>query len=650
MTTTTLMPSPKQQYMSASGAPIAGGQLYTFAAGTNTPKVTYTDSAGTVPQANPIILNSRGEPANTIFWSGSYKVVLYDALGNLIYSVDNYNTDPAGIWSIFTTLLASAGSSLIGFIQAGAWSVLRTLQDKARDIFDVRDAGMVADGVTDQTAKMLTLLAALGAAGYRGPIKVPYNCKFTLSTVYAAVPVGVILEDWSSINTGQPPGYKNKFCTRYYGDNVSDDSQTIEASGHHAARNLLNMGTAGTTSATNRYASDLYSVGQNADKDFITGLQWLRSKAPGKNAWRDATVLLSDYLAAMSPKWVTNTAATIAVTYCYYGANYYIAASTGTTGATPPTHGAGTVSDGGVSWTWVGFYGGGYTLQYLDTDGAAGWQSPLGTIVHEYSTNVVAAERKIRYTYATNGDYTMRATTYGADLITFTYSLGQFNFGVKTMFGSGTADTPLHVNQLTFVAGYGMTFGASTDTSRKYSLGLSTGSNWSVYDRTDAAIRITIAGTNGHFSAGSDNLQTCGTAALRWSVVYAGTGAINTSDERSKTDIQDIDVAVLRAWAKVKFQQFKMADAVLVKGDRARWHFGVIAQRVKDAFESEGLDAFAYGLLCYDKWDAQEEIISENGDVMQHAREAGDRYGVRYEEALALECAYLRSHLKKGML
>jgi hypothetical protein len=139
--------------------------------------------------------------------------------------------------------------------------------------------------------------------------------------------------------------------------------------------------------------------------------------------------------------------------------------------------------------------------------------------------------------------------------------------------------------------------------------------------------------------AATDNAVTLGTPSNRWSVVYAGTGSINTSDEREKQQIQDIDAAALRAWAKVDYCQFKFTDAVEAKADSARWHFGVIAQRVKDAFESEGLDPFAYGVLCYDEWESEAD---ESGNV---TREAGNRYGVRYEEALALECAYLRSRL-----
>ena len=158
------------------------------------------------------------------------------------------------------------------------------------------------------------------------------------------------------------------------------------------------------------------------------------------------------------------------------------------------------------------------------------------------------------------------------------------------------------------------------------------------------------------FNPGVDNTATCGSAASRWSVVYAATGTINTSDERSKQQVQPIDNAVLRAWGKVNFCQFKFNDAVEQKGDGARWHFGLVAQRVKEAFESEGLDPFAYGILCHDAWDEQPEVLADVVDeegnqtgqkvVVESYRAAGDRYGVRYEEALALECAYLRSLCK----
>jgi hypothetical protein len=49
------------------GLPASGGKIFTYIAGTSTKLATYADSAGTILQANPIILNSRGEPASPIW-------------------------------------------------------------------------------------------------------------------------------------------------------------------------------------------------------------------------------------------------------------------------------------------------------------------------------------------------------------------------------------------------------------------------------------------------------------------------------------------------------------------------------------------------------------------------------------------------------
>ena len=132
--TTVLMPVPKQQYFNSTNQRfLAGGKLYTYAAGTTTPKATYTDSAGVTPQTNPIILNARGEPDSPIYWDGSYKVVLKDANDSTIYTVDNYKTDPHGVAAYIASLASSTGASQIGFIQAGAGAVKRTVQDELRE-------------------------------------------------------------------------------------------------------------------------------------------------------------------------------------------------------------------------------------------------------------------------------------------------------------------------------------------------------------------------------------------------------------------------------------------------------------------------------------------------------------------------------------
>lgn len=86
----------------------------------------------------------------------------------------------------------------------------------------------------------------------------------------------------------------------------------------------------------------------------------------------------------------------------------------------------------------------------------------------------------------------------------------------------------------------------------------------------------------------------------------------------------------------------------------------MIAQEVASAFQAQGLDAARYGLFCYDEWQDeyetvevvdQEEVLDGEGNVVTprvtHTEQklitaAGDRYGIRYEEALCLEAAYQR--------
>lgn len=155
-----------------------------------------------------------------------------------------------------------------------------------------------------------------------------------------------------------------------------------------------------------------------------------------------------------------------------------------------------------------------------------------------------------------------------------------------------------------------------------------------------------------HLVPTDTNTKALGSALRVWTQLFATNSTITPSDERLKTDIGPIPDAVLDAWATVGFVQFGRVD-----GDRT--HVGVIAQRVKEAFEGAGLDPFTYSLLCHDEWEAVPEMWSEEvrdpetNDVLVPAQlispavEAGERYAVRYEEALAMECALMRRELKK---
>ena len=127
---------------------------------------------------------------------------------------------------------------------------------------------------------------------------------------------------------------------------------------------------------------------------------------------------------------------------------------------------------------------------------------------------------------------------------------------------------------------------------------------------------------------GTSGSQKLGDASHRWSEVFSANGTINTSDQRLKQNIADIDAAETRVAVvlKSKLKKFKFKNAVAAKGDNARVHIGVMAQEVKAAFEAEGLDAHDYAMFCYDQWTTGSE---EADDLETH-----DSYGVRYTELL----------------
>jgi hypothetical protein len=105
MATTSLSPTPKLQFFDLNGAPLSGGKLYTYAAGTTTPLASYTDSTGNIANTNPIILDSRGE-ANVWLSGDVYKFALYDSTNVLIWTVDNING------STFATNFTGTGSQV----------------------------------------------------------------------------------------------------------------------------------------------------------------------------------------------------------------------------------------------------------------------------------------------------------------------------------------------------------------------------------------------------------------------------------------------------------------------------------------------------------------------------------------------------------
>src|SRR5213596_2582630 len=106
--TQSLLQEAVQSYEDDTGKPLNGGKLYTYSAGTLTPKATYQDAAGTTPNANPLILNARGE--GTVYGTGNYRYILKDSADVTVYDRDNIASAPIAV-----DLSGSNGASMVGF-------------------------------------------------------------------------------------------------------------------------------------------------------------------------------------------------------------------------------------------------------------------------------------------------------------------------------------------------------------------------------------------------------------------------------------------------------------------------------------------------------------------------------------------------------
>lgn len=140
-------------------------------------------------------------------------------------------------------------------------------------------------------------------------------------------------------------------------------------------------------------------------------------------------------------------------------------------------------------------------------------------------------------------------------------------------------------------------------------------------------------GTTVNFTAfalwpGTDNVMNLGsTASFRWKEIFCALGTINTSDARHKKWRGGLSDAELRVAAKVAKLTgvYQMLASIEEKGDAARLHVGIRVQDVIACFEAEGLDAFRYSMICYDKWDDITEPVLTTVNWPIFDSETGER-------------------------
>jgi len=163
----------------SNGIPLAGGKLYTYAAGTLTPLATYTDATGLVPTTNPIILDSLGQ---TTLWLGSspYKFNLTSSTGvqQSGYPIDNVTplniaSVTSGVLTQLASTTAGQGDSLIGVLSTLSNAVATNqhqINSERVSVFRWFSAAQIADvvsrtGSLDVSTAIMTGHTALVGTG-----------------------------------------------------------------------------------------------------------------------------------------------------------------------------------------------------------------------------------------------------------------------------------------------------------------------------------------------------------------------------------------------------------------------------------------------------------------------------------------------------
>lgn len=134
----TILPNGEQTFLDNNGNPLASGLVYFYIPSTFTPKDTWQDASGSTLNTNPVLLDDAGRAI--IYGSGSYRQIVKDSLGNVIWDQLTEDTSPTtGIsWGgtsggsantqtvVATDFVVAAGAKLVfiaGFTNTGPLTV-----------------------------------------------------------------------------------------------------------------------------------------------------------------------------------------------------------------------------------------------------------------------------------------------------------------------------------------------------------------------------------------------------------------------------------------------------------------------------------------------------------------------------------------------
>lgn len=241
------------------------------------------------------------------------------------------------------------------------------------------------------------------------------------------------------------------------------------------------------------------------------------------------------------------------------------------------------------------------------------------------------------YSMAEDAQTSVGEISSTVDNWSYTYGGRTYIDGTQIMTGTVTAST-LRGGTIELLNGGGGVAGEIT-------LGSATSSSYAVAIDSNAALRLTAGSGilhlqggggeiidlgNGYIGCGrtlrpaGDAVYDVGTSGWRWSTIYAATPSISTSDKNEKTDI-NYDISAYDAI----FDALRPASFKYVTGTSGRTHTGFVSQDIEDVLEECGLTSTQFATFIKSPLD-----------------DGGYRYGIRYEELIAL-CVRQIQALKK---
>jgi hypothetical protein len=173
----TLLDNIFPQYLDDDGNPLSGGEIYTYTAGTSTPKETYSDEDAAVPNTNPVVLDAGGR-AVIYIGAGAYKFVLKDADGNTIDTIDDVEAvdevDIDSAWTSHAVTDAQAATNLSGETVVGT-------THKAADYTYVIKRGTTVLAIGELSLLYMNSVWYLETGPYRSPSGVAHGVTFSIS-------------------------------------------------------------------------------------------------------------------------------------------------------------------------------------------------------------------------------------------------------------------------------------------------------------------------------------------------------------------------------------------------------------------------------------------------------------------------------------